>query len=227
MEIPASKQTQREEELQLPFKWTYSFKLLGLILNCNWGFRQHFWETRQKLQRRLHLLTKVSNKAWGLEGGILAATPHALLKSKLSYGLATTGAHISTQEIRRVDTTVLNRDARAIAGTNITMIAESPMMLSDIKSARNHNALKNADILDRMLRAKGAAAQTNNMDTLRRGGYTGGLWNPKETHFKWTVIRWGPKTMQVKAMKSSEELDKDRTEANTQEIWEISALRAA
>ena len=30
-------QQQREDAIQLPFQWAYSFKLLGVIRDCNWS----------------------------------------------------------------------------------------------------------------------------------------------------------------------------------------------
>ena len=53
-----------EREFELPVPWTYSFKLLGLVLDCNCTFRRHFLEMRKKLATRLHVLTKVSNAVW-------------------------------------------------------------------------------------------------------------------------------------------------------------------
>ena len=36
------------EEAQLPFPWSHSFKLLGVILGCHWHFREHFGEVQKK-----------------------------------------------------------------------------------------------------------------------------------------------------------------------------------
>ena len=67
---------------------------------------------RVRLVRRLHFLNKVSNATWGLECRISSAISHALVGSVFCYGLAATGAHIDTRELRKVYTTVLNRVAR-------------------------------------------------------------------------------------------------------------------
>ena len=92
------------QQVQLPFCWTYSFQLLGVVLDCRWSFHQHFLEQRGRLTRRLQALRKVSGSAWGLESRILATTAHALVESIVQYGLATTGAHASVQDLRRIDT---------------------------------------------------------------------------------------------------------------------------
>ena len=36
------------KNVELPFGWTYSFRLLGAILDCNWTFHQHFVELMGK-----------------------------------------------------------------------------------------------------------------------------------------------------------------------------------
>ena len=36
------------EEAQLPFPWSHSFKLLGVILDCHWHFGEHFGEVQKK-----------------------------------------------------------------------------------------------------------------------------------------------------------------------------------
>ena len=141
-------QQQGEDAIQLPFEWTYSFKLLGVILDCNRSFRQHFREMKTELGKRLRIIDKVRNATWGLECRILASTSHVSVESVLCYGLATTGAHTNTQELGRVDTMALKRAARRVAGTNITMHIESLMMLAGIRSARNHYALKSANAID-------------------------------------------------------------------------------
>ena len=91
---------QETKQVQLPFRWTYSFKLLGVILACRWTFHQHLMELRGRLVRRLQALKKLSGAVWGLESRILAVTAHASIESIVQYGLATTGTHAGVQELR-------------------------------------------------------------------------------------------------------------------------------
>ena len=51
-------------QVQLFFRWVFSFKLLGFIIDCGWTFRQHFVELRGRLVRRLQALGKVSGAVW-------------------------------------------------------------------------------------------------------------------------------------------------------------------
>ena len=62
----------------------------------------------KKLTKRLHILNEVSNASSGPECGIGAATSRDLVESVLRYGLATAGARIITQELRRVRAAILN-----------------------------------------------------------------------------------------------------------------------
>ena len=62
-------------------------------------------------------------------------------------------------ELRKIDTTTLNRAARKIIDTNITMRKESTVMLADIRIAHNHFILKSANILDPSPRARGTTGQ--------------------------------------------------------------------
>ena len=135
---------QTVQQVQLPLKWVFSFKLLGVIIDCGWTFRQHFVELRGRLVRRLQALRKVSGAVWGLENRILAVTAHALIESIIGYGMATTGAHATPQELREIDTRFLNKAARRVVGTNITIRTETMMFLADMANAMNHYILKKA-----------------------------------------------------------------------------------
>ena len=85
------------QEICLPFPWSYSFRLLGVVVDCGWRFHQHFVELQSKLARRPQAMRKVSGTVWGLESRILAVTAHALLGSVVGYGLATTGSRAMLQ----------------------------------------------------------------------------------------------------------------------------------
>ena len=132
---------------------------------------------REKLVKRLHVSTMTSNAAWALESQILTVTTHALGDAVVGYGPAATGARLSIQGMRKIDTTIRNRAARRINGTNITMRVESMMLLADIQSTYNHYILKSAPILDRILRASGAAAQ--------RTARTSTMGRAQEAKFEW------------------------------------------
>ena len=72
------------------------------------------------------------------------------------------------QEIRRIDTTLLNKAARKIVGTNVTTGTEITLAPSDIRGVYDHFAPETANILDRAHRAKGFAPQEDAKDTVNR-----------------------------------------------------------
>ena len=130
------------EQVHLSFDWACSFKLLGVILGCNWSFRQHILEMRRKLTKRLQALREVSSTVWALERRILAVKAHALMGSIVCCGLATTRTHVGAIALRRVATLFLNRAARRAAGTDIAMRVETVLFMADIGSALNHYIVK-------------------------------------------------------------------------------------
>ena len=119
-------------QVQLPIRWVYSFKLLGVTLERNWTFHQHLLEIRRKLTKRLQALRKASSTTCSLKCRILAVATHALLGGIECYGLATTGTHAGTMEMRRTDTLYLNRAARRVAGANVTMRVEIKIFIEDV-----------------------------------------------------------------------------------------------
>ena len=75
-------QTMGEEaRVDLPFKWIYSYRLLGVELDCHWAFVEHLRVLKAKAERRLTILRKVSNALWGLETRVLSITTHSLIES--------------------------------------------------------------------------------------------------------------------------------------------------
>ena len=139
----------RTQQVQLLSKWAYSFKLLGVILGCNWTFHQHFLELRGRLIKRLQALRKASSTIWGLECRILAVTTHALLESIICYGLATTGGQAGDTELWEIVTLPLNRAARRVVRPNITTRAETMLMMADVWSTVNHYIVKSENVLER------------------------------------------------------------------------------
>ena len=105
---------------------------------------------------------------WRLESRILTVTAHALIESIVGYGLATTGSHAGIGELREIDARYLDRVARRVVGTNMTMRTETLMILADTAGMINHFVLKCANVLDRTLRAGGTAAQENAWKVLQR-----------------------------------------------------------
>ena len=95
----------------------------------------------------------------GLETRILAITTHALIESVANYGLATFGSHITKKDENELDAILLNRAARRVIGTGITVRREILHMLADTRTATNRYILKTANILDRTMRATGTTAK--------------------------------------------------------------------
>ena len=81
-----------------PFPLKFSFRLLGIIVDCQWAFREHLQNVRSKAIRRYNIIKRVANTSWGLEGRILAITTHSLMESVINYGLAIMGSHASLRE---------------------------------------------------------------------------------------------------------------------------------
>ena len=153
------KSEEKEGKGELPFPWTYSFRLLGVILDCHWHFREHFRELQKKAVKRLHIVKRVAGTVWGMESRILAVTVHALIESIVGYGLACTGGHVSRQVLDKVDAGVLNIAARKVLGANISARKEVLYALADVNNVGNHLVLKTANMLDRVLRSTNTAAQ--------------------------------------------------------------------
>ena len=67
-----------------------------------------------------------------------------------------------------MDTSLINKAARSIVGTNIAMREETLMALADVKSTYDHYMLKTANIFDRTLRAEGTTAQKRAAEEINR-----------------------------------------------------------
>ena len=138
----------------------------------------------KKMAKRLQVRTKVSNAVWGIGFRISAVTPHALLDCAMRYGLAATGTHSNARESRRIHTTILNRAAERIAGANITMRRETLPMMAGKRSTVNHCTVNSADVLDRALRARGAAATGGTTSEARRQLSDRAVCSPAENTLK-------------------------------------------
>ena len=81
-----------ESELELPFPWKCSFRLLGVVLDCQWVFGEHAASLKTKATKRVGIVNRAGNTTWGLESRILTITVHALIESLFNYGLTVTGS---------------------------------------------------------------------------------------------------------------------------------------
>ena len=147
------------QEKLLPYRNTQDLKLLGLSLDGCWAFHGHVESMLKELRVRMAAVRKVSNCTWGLENRVLATTVHALVESVINYGLTLTGSPISTDDLGRLDTMILNPVARRVTGVGYSIRREILFTLADIRSAQNHYLLKVANVMDRILRAGGTQAQ--------------------------------------------------------------------
>ena len=110
-----------EQGMELPYKWQYSFKLLGIILDCHWAFEEHVKEMSNKVAKRLSVISRVASTAWGLECRVLSISAHALLGSVINYGLAVYGTHCSIIQAEKIDSAVLNKVSRKITEVGVTV----------------------------------------------------------------------------------------------------------
>ena len=217
------------QELRLPFPWVHSFRLLGVVVDCGWTFHQHFMEIRTKLAKRLQAMRKVSGTVWGLESRILAVTVHALLESVVGYGLATAGSRANALELRALDTRYLNRAARRVVGTNITMRTETLMFLADLSTAQNQCILKQANVLDRTLRAKGTNAQAEAWRMLQSYYNKEHILEQGVRNHESEIVMWEPlriKITEVKKCPTPEQEEQEKKQEKEGSIWEITRRRA-
>ena len=116
-------------------------------------------DIQMKLRVRRAILRKVGGTSWGLENRILTTTAHALVESVINYGLTIAGSSASEEDMRSLDTRVMNPVARHITGVSPTIRREILYTLADLRSTQNRYLLKVANIIDRALRAKNARIQ--------------------------------------------------------------------
>ena len=69
------------ESQELPFPWKFSFRLLGIIIDCQWAFNEHVEGLMAKAAKRMGILNRIGNTTWGLESRILSITTHSLVES--------------------------------------------------------------------------------------------------------------------------------------------------
>ena len=146
---------------QHPYPWVYRFKLLGVGPDCDWSFRQHFLGADGRVAKRLQVISRVGNTGLVMESRTTAVTSPALLERALCYRLATPATPPNVQALRKLDATILNRVVGRIIGGEITIRIGALSMLADLRITHNQYVLENANVLDRALGAKGAAAQKN------------------------------------------------------------------
>ena len=160
--------SEESDTVELPFTWKFNFRLLGVMLDCQWTFREHVAGLMSKAVRRMAVLNRAGNATWGLESRISAITAHSLVESVVSYGLAVYGVHISQADGRRIDTGLLTRVSRRIVGTGPTARREILHALADAKSFNNHYIQKSANVLDRVLCSTGTSARLATINFLHK-----------------------------------------------------------
>ena len=96
----------------------------------------------------------VSYIFWVLGNWMLPITAHALMESLLACGLMVTGSVARGGEFIRLDTQVLNRTARRVAGAGFSVGRGIFSTLADLRTAHNRFLLKTANVFDRIPGAK-------------------------------------------------------------------------
>ena len=185
--LECEEQMGRKQE-DLPYPWKYSFRLLGMVIDCHWVFEEHIRDMRSRAVKRLAVLGRVANTNWGLENRILSITTHSLVESLINYGSAVYGSHCGREQGEKIDSMILNKAARKVTGTGFATRREILHILADTRSFDNHYNLKAANIVDRALRADGTNAQKNviNLSNQQRDFQT---YNKGEMeNFKWKKI---------------------------------------
>ena len=166
--VKQADRSETQDVPELPFPLRFSFRLLGIILDCQWSFREHVTGLRAKAIKRLGIFNRVGNTTWGLESRILAITAHSLVESVVGYGLAVYGVHTGQLDAHQIDTGILTRVARRAVGTGITARREILHALADTKSFQNHYLQKIANVMDRTLRSTGTSARSTAIRFLHR-----------------------------------------------------------
>ena len=111
----------------------------------------------------------------------MTITVHALIESILGYGLTLTGSAATMNDLDSIDRCILNPVARRVAGVGMSVRREVLYSLADPRSVQNHYVLKAANVIDRMLRAKGAQAQQHLQQYLEKTQRPWRPWQPSGT----------------------------------------------
>ena len=91
----------------------------------------------------------------------MAISTHALVESVANYCLVVTGGHVSQQVLYKIDRSEINVAARKVVGASISAKREILYALAGVRTTHNHYLVKTANMLDRVLRAPNAAAETS------------------------------------------------------------------
>ena len=105
-------------------------------------FDEHIRGLHSKATKKLSALNRVASSVWGFESRILSITVHALVESVVNYGLPVYGAHYGSHRAEEKDRSILNKAARKVAGTGISLRRGMVNKLADAKSFYNHSVLK-------------------------------------------------------------------------------------
>ena len=109
---------------------------------------------------------------------MLTTTVHSLIESILGYGLTVTGSAATAGDLDSINQCILNPVARRVAGVGMSVRREVLYTLADMKTVHNHFILKAANVMDRILRAKGTQAQHDMQQFLDERQKPWKIWRP-------------------------------------------------
>ena len=144
---------------QLPYNYTESFKILGVLFDSHLGFQQHFHQVIKRASVRHGVMATLAQRRWGLEASILRSTHAALLTSLMTYGLVATGGTAYERCMERLETQQANIAARKITGASKSARLAVLHMTADVLSARNLFIQQCGLSIDRALRIHSSTTQ--------------------------------------------------------------------
>ena len=122
---------------ELPYEYSSSIKILGLVLDENLGFAEHTANVLKRAIARHGVMAQPASTGWGIEAGVLRSTHIALITSLIRYGFATYGGYMYEKCMDRLDTQVANIAARRVAGAHRSARLEILTPTAGLMSARN------------------------------------------------------------------------------------------
>ena len=144
----------------LPFTWSESIKILGVVFDPWFSFASHLESILCRAKVRHSVLARLAKSNWGLETNILRTTHNALLVNLTRYGLASTGSSMYESTFRQLDTRDHNIPARRIVGLGPSARIETLFHTAGILNVRNLYLRCCGGMLDRALRAWASSIRT-------------------------------------------------------------------
>ena len=142
---------------QLPYEWSESPKILGVLFGEKLSYARHVEVLVGKAGVRHGVLSRLTRSNWGLETNILRVANEALLTSLTRYCLAMIGSGLYEDDFRTLETRHTHIGARRVGGLGMSARIETLIMVANTKSARNLFFLQCANKLDKCLRAFGSS----------------------------------------------------------------------